>query len=308
MILEAVINLSKELLPVLLLNSCYALVLAAFVLLLKLLIPGISKRLEYWLCYLVLLRLVLPLKFNFVFSIFDQIVDFFGPDLLLTNVDQQGFVFSELSSMLLYAWVFVVLTLLTRYVYLKINLWLTLNRSKPLMDDPLIVILNEWRLKFWIQRPVRVITMKQVDSPFTCYSNSPIIVLPENVYASRDYDLIEAIIAHEMAHIKRVDSLWGSIQTLIQIVCFFNPLVWLISRRVNTLRECLRDELALSKEKLNAKSYGENLLKMIRISKYKSSLMQVVVTLIGNKNEMKIRVLHIVGMRKLSNKKLSIRF
>jgi len=56
---------------------------------------------------------------------------------------------------------------------------------------------------------------------------------------------IEAIIAHELAHIKRHDYLVNILQSIIEIIFFFHPAVWYISSLVRNERENCCDDIAL---------------------------------------------------------------
>lgn len=74
----------------------------------------------------------------------------------------------------------------------------------------------------------------------------PIVWLPAHVITGLTPAQIEAILAHELAHIARMDWLWNAAQCVIESVFFFNPAVWLLSRRVRQERERACDELAVS--------------------------------------------------------------
>jgi beta-lactamase regulating signal transducer with metallopeptidase domain len=58
-------------------------------------------------------------------------------------------------------------------------------------------------------------------------------------------DLLEALLAHELAHIKRHDYFVNLIQSAIEIVLFYHPSVWAISRRIRIEREQIADDLAV---------------------------------------------------------------
>ena len=58
---------------------------------------------------------------------------------------------------------------------------------------------------------------------------------------------VEAILAHELAHIARRDYLINLIQSFIEILFFFHPIVWWISMQIRVEREHCCDDLALQK-------------------------------------------------------------
>ena len=53
----------------------------------------------------------------------------------------------------------------------------------------------------------------------------------------RTLEQLEAILAHELAHVRRHDFLVNIVQSLIEIVFFYHPAVWLISAQVRRERE-----------------------------------------------------------------------
>ena len=57
---------------------------------------------------------------------------------------------------------------------------------------------------------------------------------------------VEAILAHELAHIRRHDYLVNLLQTLVETLLFYHPAVWWLSRRIRTERENCCDDLAVS--------------------------------------------------------------
>src|ERR687891_1536007 len=57
---------------------------------------------------------------------------------------------------------------------------------------------------------------------------------------------LEAILAHELAHIRRHDYLVNLLQTLVETLLFYHPAVWWLSRRIRLEREHCCDDLAVS--------------------------------------------------------------
>ena len=58
--------------------------------------------------------------------------------------------------------------------------------------------------------------------------------------------MLEAVIAHELAHLKRMD-LWANfLQRIVETLFFYHPAVWWLSRRLRVERELCSDELAVA--------------------------------------------------------------
>jgi len=74
----------------------------------------------------------------------------------------------------------------------------------------------------------------------------PVILLPVSALTGLSAAQIEAIVAHELAHIRRYDYLVSLIQSIVEILLFHHPAVWWISRRIRIEREYCCDDLVVS--------------------------------------------------------------
>jgi bla regulator protein BlaR1 len=73
----------------------------------------------------------------------------------------------------------------------------------------------------------------------------PIILLPLSIIAQIPIEQLEAIISHELAHIKRHDWLVNIFQSIIETLYFYHPVVWYIQSTIRKERENCCDDLAL---------------------------------------------------------------
>ena len=74
----------------------------------------------------------------------------------------------------------------------------------------------------------------------------PVVLLPASALAGLTPQQLEAILAHELAHIRRHDYLVNLLQTLVETLLFYHPAVWWLSRRIRVERENCCDDLAVS--------------------------------------------------------------
>jgi polysaccharide export outer membrane protein len=74
----------------------------------------------------------------------------------------------------------------------------------------------------------------------------PVVLLPAVWVLELDPDVLEAVVAHELAHVRRWDLQINFLQRMIEALLFFNPVVWWCSRRLRVERELCCDELAAS--------------------------------------------------------------
>ncbi|HET9361270.1 MAG TPA: ankyrin repeat domain-containing protein [Vicinamibacterales bacterium] len=94
-------------------------------------------------------------------------------------------------------------------------------------------------------RAVRVLAGTNIGTPVVVGWLRPAILLPASAVTGLDADQLLAILAHELAHIRRQDFLVNALQRAVECVLFYHPAVWWISRRVRVERERCCDDLAV---------------------------------------------------------------
>ena len=95
-----------------------------------------------------------------------------------------------------------------------------------------------------VKRPVRLGLVDDAHGPVTARWLRPLILLPAALASGLPVPLVEALLAHELAHIRRHDYLVNLVQSLIEIALFYHPAVWWISRRLRSEREQVADAVA----------------------------------------------------------------
>jgi bla regulator protein blaR1 len=111
--------------------------------------------------------------------------------------------------------------------------------------------------------PSGVALLRSTDllSPISWGLMRPTIMISNTTVASVSH--AEAIIAHELAHVRRLD--WGRLMIahLATALCWFNPLVWMLSRNADQLREEAADDIVLAMQ-IDGHDYAEMLVSMAR--------------------------------------------
>ena len=97
-----------------------------------------------------------------------------------------------------------------------------------------------------ITRPVAIVASVRVTVPIILGHLKPVILLPAVALSGLDPVQIEAIVAHELAHVRRHDYLLNLAQTIIETLLFYHPAVWWVSRQVREAREHCCDDLAVA--------------------------------------------------------------
>ena len=93
--------------------------------------------------------------------------------------------------------------------------------------------------------PFRVVESGLVDAPGVVGWIRPVILLPVAILANLTPIQIEAILAHELAHIRRRDYAVNLLQTVAETLLFYHPAVWWVSARVREEREHCCDDVAV---------------------------------------------------------------
>jgi GWxTD domain-containing protein len=97
-----------------------------------------------------------------------------------------------------------------------------------------------------VGRPVRLLISSLVDVPTVIGWLRPVILVPVECLTGLSFDHIAALLAHEMAHIRRHDYLASILQSIAEAVLFYHPAVWWISEQIRAERELCCDDLAVA--------------------------------------------------------------
>nr|WP_295874636.1 M56 family metallopeptidase [uncultured Chitinophaga sp.] len=100
------------------------------------------------------------------------------------------------------------------------------------------------RLK--LSRPVKLLVSRYIQVPVMLGFLKPVILLPVAMVNNLSEEQLEAILLHELAHVKRNDYLLNIFQSIVETILFFNPFVWLISRIIRQEREHCCDDLVIA--------------------------------------------------------------
>jgi beta-lactamase regulating signal transducer with metallopeptidase domain len=96
-----------------------------------------------------------------------------------------------------------------------------------------------------LDRVVRVFESSAVAVPVMVGWIKPVVLLPAAALSGLTPTQVEALIAHELAHVRRHDYLVNLLQSVVETLLFYHPAVWLVSARVRAEREHCCDDLAV---------------------------------------------------------------
>jgi beta-lactamase regulating signal transducer with metallopeptidase domain len=148
-------------------------------------------------------------------------------------------------SWLLVGWMIGVALLTVRLV----TGWVWVQRLKSHGTSapvPLCAVVEKLAGRLHIARAVRVVQSTAVDVPTVMGWLKPVLLLPASALAGLTPMQLEAVLAHELAHIRRHDYLVNLLQTAVETLLFYHPAVWWVSRQIRVERENCCDDLAVS--------------------------------------------------------------
>ncbi len=125
--------------------------------------------------------------------------------------------------------------------------WLRTVRTKEThrVAADLVARLNLLRRRLAISRPVCILKSALVEVPTVIGWLRPVILLPASSLAGLTPAQLDAILVHELAHVRRFDFLVNALQCLIETLMFYHPVVWWISRCIREERENCCDDLVV---------------------------------------------------------------
>lgn len=128
--------------------------------------------------------------------------------------------------------------------WFKSRLWISSQVS--INDSIWMTKLNLLRKKSGIIKHVSLQISHKIAVPVTMGFIKPIILLPVSTVSNLSILQVEAILLHELAHIKRNDYLLNIFQKVMESLLFFNPFVWLIKKEIQKEREFCCDEMVVA--------------------------------------------------------------
>jgi beta-lactamase regulating signal transducer with metallopeptidase domain len=102
------------------------------------------------------------------------------------------------------------------------------------------------QLKMGLGRVIQYCECLRLEAPAVLGWFRPVVLLPAKALTGLSEDQIEAVIAHELAHIRRLDCFVNLFQIAAETLLFYHPAVWWASQRIRAERENCCDDEALA--------------------------------------------------------------
>jgi len=109
------------------------------------------------------------------------------------------------------------------------------------LADQVEVVARRMRLR----QAVRLLRSTLVEVPVVIGWWRPVLLVPAAMIAGLSPQQLDAVLAHELAHVRRYDYLVNLLQTIVETLLFYHPAVWWISHQVRVAREHCCDDAAI---------------------------------------------------------------
>ncbi|MBA3834636.1 MAG: HEAT repeat domain-containing protein [Sphingomonas sp.] len=160
-------------------------------------------------------------------------------------------------------YLFPVAALLTGLALSLLRLRQLYGRARVLEDARWLKALAAAQNRLGVKHGTALLISDEVNSPISWGAVRPVIMIDPAARAAGSQ--AEAIIAHELAHVHRLDWLKLIVARIVVALFWFNPLVWVLARRCHQLREEAADDAVL-RSRLSTSDYANLLVTAVRHS------------------------------------------
>ena len=105
---------------------------------------------------------------------------------------------------------------------------------------------RDLKTRLRVTQPVRLLQSILVEVPVVVGWLRPVILAPAAALTGLSPQALEAVMAHELAHVRRGDYLVNLLQTVVETLLFYHPAVWWVSRQIRIEREHCCDDVAVA--------------------------------------------------------------
>ena len=295
-------------------HSLWQILLIAIVL--KLVLLGIKKtaaQKRYWANLGGMLAVCMTSLFTFYYvydakavasvpaenSVFT--IDIYGTDASVSLCEGMFGCSSPLSQVLLIAEQHIAILVgiwLVGFAFFFAKMFLGIYYIEKLKRSEQQLLPMEWQARMQllkeqvgIRKDVKLVASKVVNMPMMLGFFKPIILLPTSVLTGVEVNVLEAIIAHELAHIARHDFFVNIVQTFVESVFYYHPAIWWMSNNVRDEREKCCDDLAIQ-------MCGDSLVyakALIQVEELPQTSPTFTLSFLGNKKHLLSRVKRILN-------------
>jgi beta-lactamase regulating signal transducer with metallopeptidase domain len=180
------------------------------------------------------------------------------------------------------------------------RLWWLVTRERPLTDQKILDLLEDCKSEMGVRTILGVVMTDKVKSPALFGFLRPRLLLPAGMIETLSRDELRYVFLHELGHLRRRDIYVGWLMSFLQVLHWFNPLVWLAFYRMQTDRELACDALVLTCTRSGeSKEYGRTIVNLLeRFSR--PQRLPSMAGILETKSQLKRRIKMIADYKKTS--------
>jgi tetratricopeptide (TPR) repeat protein len=137
--------------------------------------------------------------------------------------------------------------------------------TRLIEDAALLEMMRQQARRLGFRFTPKIGWCEQLTVPVVVGIIQPMILLPIAVVSGLTPSQLQALLLHELAHIRRFDPIVNVAQRVIEAILFFHPVVWFVSRRISFERELAADDVVLATG-LDRPVYADALVRMAELS------------------------------------------
>jgi len=159
------------------------------------------------------------------------------------------------------------------------------------VEDQILEMCYTLQDRLGIDRAIQYMECAWLQAPAVIGWFRPVVFLPVSALTGLSEDQLRSVIAHELAHIQRLDAFVNVFQVCVETLLFYHPAVWWLNKRIRAEREHCCDEIAVTMCG-NAVEYARALTLM---EEWRSA---PVLAMAANRGPLSERIVHLLGLNR----------
>ncbi|MHC4072140.1 MAG: M56 family metallopeptidase [Planctomycetota bacterium] len=180
------------------------------------------------------------------------------------------------------------------------HLWWLVIRERPLTDEKILDLLEDCKAEMGVRNILGIVTTDKVKSAALFGFVRPRLLLPAGMVEALNPKELRYVFLHELGHLRRRDIYVGWLMSLLQVLHWFNPLVWLAFYRMQSDRELACDALVLTHARSGeSEDYGRTIVRLLERFSHPKRLPSMA-GILETKSQLKRRIKMIAKFKKTS--------
>jgi beta-lactamase regulating signal transducer with metallopeptidase domain len=119
------------------------------------------------------------------------------------------------------------------------------RRQSTVANERVLQICHALQERFGLKRSIAYCECKWLQAPAVVGWFRPVVFLPVTALTGLSEEQLEAVIAHELAHIQRLDPFVNVFQVCVETLLFYHPAIWWLNKKIRAEREHCCDDMAV---------------------------------------------------------------